>query len=108
MAKRIDKHWKHLPPGSFAGKKITFASTEEVEASADVSSEFMSTIFGLDPGDYSMSDESDILDFMPFDERSSDDVWSRIEQIYGVARADVGSGRLVSIFKAVTARRSTQ
>ena len=107
MAKRKDKRWKIVPPGTFAGRKITFASTDEVEASADVASEFMSSIFELDPGDYAMSDESDILDFMPFGERSTDDVWSRITQRYGVALTDVGSGRLVDIFRAITARRGT-
>lgn len=55
-----------------------------------------------------MSDESDILDFMPSDEWSTDDVWSRIVQQGGVALKDVGSGRLVNIFKAITARHGTQ
>jgi len=107
MAKRDDKRWKIVPPGTFAGKKITIASTDEVEANVDVASEFMSSIFELEPGDYAMSDESDILDFMPFDELSTDEVWSRIKKRYGVALADVGSGRLVDIFKAITARRGT-
>jgi hypothetical protein len=107
MARRIDKRWKPLPPGTFTGKKITFASTAEVEANRDAASEFMSRIFGLDPDDYAISDESDILDFTPFDERSEDDVWARIAHAYGLTQADVGSGRLVRIFKAITARRST-
>ena len=108
MAKRIDKRWKLLPPGTFASKKITFASTEEVEASSGVASEFMSTVFDLDPDDYAISDESDIFDFTPFDERTDDDVWARIERAYGLTKADVGSGRLVRIFKAISDRRSTQ
>ena len=108
MAKRDDKRWMILPPGTSAGKKFTFASTEEAEASTDLASEFMSSIFELDPGDYAMSDESDILDFMPFDERSTDEVWSCIKSQYGVTLADVGSGRLVDIFKAIAARRGTQ
>jgi hypothetical protein len=108
MATRDDKHWKVLPHGTFAGKRITFAATDEVEASPEVASEFMFSIFALDPGDYAMSDESDILDFMPFDERSTNDVWSRITQLYGVTLSDVGSGRLVDVFRAITARRGTQ
>lgn len=108
MARRTDKRWKLLPSVTFAGKKITFASTEEVEASPDVASEFMSTIFDLDPGDYAISDESDILDFTPLDERSEDDVWARIAHAYGLTQADIGSGRLVRIFKAIIARRSMQ
>lgn len=108
MARRIDKRWKVVPAGTFAGKKITFAPTDEVEASAEAAADFMSTIFDLDPGDYAMSDESDLLDFMPFDERSTDSVWALIHRTYGVSQADVGSGRLVSIFKAIAARRGTQ
>jgi hypothetical protein len=108
MTTRDDKRWKIIPLGTFAGKKITFASTDEVEASADVASEFMSSIFELEPGDYVMSDESDILDFMPFDERNMDEVWARITRRYGVTQSDVESGRLVAIFRAITARRRTQ
>jgi hypothetical protein len=108
MAIRDDKRWKNVSPGTFDGKKITFASTDEVDASADVASEFMSSVFELDPGDYAISDESDILDFMHFDERSTDDVWARITSLYAVTLSDVGSGRLVDIFRAITARRGTQ
>lgn len=108
MAPPDDKRWKIVPPGTYSGKTITFASTDEVDASAVFASEFMSSVFELDPGDYAISDESDILDFMPFDERSTDDVWARITSLYGATFSDVGSGRLVDIFRAITARRGTQ
>ncbi len=108
MTRRIDKRWRRVPPGTFAGKKITFASTEELEASRDIASEFMSAIFGLDPGDYAISDESDILDFVPLDERNEEDVWVRIARTYGLTQADLGTRRLVGIFTAIAARRSMQ
>jgi hypothetical protein len=108
MTRRIDKRWRRLAPGALAGRKITFASTEEIEANPDIASEFMSAIFELDPGDYAISDESDILDFVPLDERKEKDVWARIATTYGLTQADVGTGRLVRIFEAIAARRSMQ
>src|SRR5258706_12464056 len=108
MARRTDKRRKIVPPGTFAGKKITFASTEQVDASYDIASEFMSNIFDLDPGDYLISDESSILDFTPFDESDTTDIWSRIESAYGINRADVGSELLVNVFESITQRQRTQ
>jgi hypothetical protein len=108
MARRADKRWKSIPPGTFAGKKITFASTEEVDASYGIASEFMSTIFDLDPGDYLISDESSILDFTPFDESDTTDIWSRIESVYGINRTDVGSELLVNVFESIAKRQRTQ
>jgi len=108
MARRTDKRWKILPPGTFAGKKITFASTEQVDASSDIASEFMSTIFNLDPGDYLISDESSIPDFTPFDEPDIADVWSRIDSAYGINQSDVGSELLVRIFESIVQRQKTQ
>ena len=108
MATRDDKRWKLVPPGSFAGKKIAFASTHEVDGSADLASEFMSSVFAPGPGDYAISDESGILDFMPFDQRSTDEVWARITQRYGLTPSGVGSERLVDLFRAIAGRRGRQ
>jgi len=104
----MNKGWKRVPAGTFDGKTITFASTEVVEAFDQIAAEFIRTIFSFEPGDYAISDESDILDFMSFDERDTSDVWRRIEHNYGLTKADVGSGRLVHIFRAISARRGTQ
>jgi hypothetical protein len=106
--KRMDKGWKRVPAGTSAGKHITFASTEEVEAHDDIAAEFIRRIFAFEPGDYAISDESDILDFMSFDESDTSEVWNRIERAYGLTEVDVGSGRLVNIFRAINGRRGTQ
>jgi hypothetical protein len=107
MVKRMDKSWKRVPAGTFAGD-ITFASTEEVDAHGEIAAEFIRTIFAFEPGDYAISDESDILDFMSFDESDTSDVWSRIERAYGLTQVDVGSGRLLQIVKAISGKRGTQ
>jgi len=108
MVKRIDKGWKRIPPGTYAGTKITIASTDEVDEHGDIAAEFIRTIFDFEPGEYVISDESDILDFMSFDESDTSDVWRRIERAYGITQADVGSGRLLQIFKAISGKRGTQ
>jgi hypothetical protein len=107
MANRIDKRWKRVPPGTFKGK-ITFASTDEVDAQAALAAEFILKIFDFEPGDYAISDESDIMDFMSIFDRDTSKVWRRIERAYGVTQVEVGSGRLVKIFKAIKDRRGTQ
>ena len=108
MVNRMAKGWKRVPAGTFDGKAITFASTEGVEAYDEIAAEFIRTIFDFEPSEYAISDESDILDFMPFDEIDTSDVWRRIESNYGITKVDVGSGRLVRIFKAISDRRGTQ
>ena len=104
----MEKGWKRVPAGTFDGKRITFASTERVEACHEIAAEFMRTIFDFEPGDYAISDESDILDFMSFDEWDIDEVWSRIERNYGISKAGVGSECLVRIFEAIGAKRGTK
>ena len=107
MAKRIDRHWRRVPPGTFSGE-ITFASTDEVEAHADLAAEFILRIFDFEPSDYAISDESDILDFMSIFDRDTSKVWRHIEREYGVTQEEVGSGRLVKIFRAITGKSGRQ
>jgi len=80
----------------------------EIGSSYNIASEFMSTIFDLDPGDYLISDESSILDFTPFDESDTTDIWSRIESAYGINRTDVRSEFLVNVFESIAQRQRTQ
>lgn len=59
----MSKDDKVLTRGPFKGKKITFASTERIEEFKEIASEFMREIFDLLPGEYLISDESDLHDF---------------------------------------------
>ena len=104
----MSKRFKVVPSGRFKGKRITFASTEQVESFDKLVGDFMSEIFDLQPGDYLISDESDVLDFAPMDEADASGVWCRIEEIYGIQFTDVGSGRLVRIFAAIAHRKQLQ
>ena len=94
--------------GRFKGKKITFASTERIEEYAQIASEFMEEIFELLPGDYAISDESDVRDFTEMGSSDTSEVWARINEVYGVPQSDVGSGRFVAIFAAIARRRNIQ
>ena len=90
----------------FKGKTITYASTERIEAFTRLSDEFMERIFDLEPGEYLISDESDLLDFTDFGSSATTEIWKRITEAYGVSLADVRSERFVEIFAAICQRRN--
>ena len=94
--------------GRFKGKKITFASTARVEECAQIASEFMEEIFDLVPGQYAISDESDLRDFTEMGSSDASELWTRIKEVYGVDSSDVASGRLVDIFVAIARHRNPQ
>ena len=104
----MGKRPKVLTAGAFAGKAVTFSSTEQVETYSEIADRFMSAIFDLEPGDYLITDESDLLDFTPMDGSDTSDIWRRVEAAYGVTFSDVNSGRLVRIFEAIANRRRVQ
>jgi hypothetical protein len=108
MPRRPLKRWKVLPPGTFEGKTVTLAETDGIEAYPQLAAEFMFQIFELDPGDYLITDESDLLDFTPFAESSTTEIWARIENDYGIGESDVKSRLLYRIFEAISKRRRTQ
>jgi len=66
----------------------------------------MEQVFDLEPGEYLISDESDLLDFTDFGSSDTTETWKRITAAYGVSLADVGSERLVNIFAVITQRRN--
>ena len=104
----MSKDGKVITRGRFKGKKITFASTERIEEFTQLADEFMDRVFDLEPGEYLITDESDVLDFIEMGSSDTSEIWKRIEGIYGVALADVGSGRLVDVFTEIARRRNLQ
>lgn len=104
----MSKDDKVITRGRFKGKKITFASTERIEEFAKLVDDFMEQVFDFEPGEYLITDESDLLDFTEMGSSDTSEIWKRIEEIYGVALADVGSARLVNIFTEITRRRNLQ
>ena len=94
--------------GRLKGKKVTFADTARIDDLSDIASEFMDSIFDLMPGDYLISDESDIRDFTEFGSGDVSGVWVGIKQTYGIERQDVESGLIVQILLAIALRRNPQ
>ena len=92
--------------GPFKGKKITFAATARIEEFMQIAGDFMEEIFELQPGEYMISDESDVRDFTGMGSSSTSDIWKRIKEVYGVEQSDVGSDRFVNIFTEIARRRN--
>ena len=104
----MSKDDKVISKGPFKGKKITFASTDRIEEFRQIANEFMEEIFDLLPGDYAISDESDLRDFTEMGSPDTTHVWERIRAVYGLEFSDVESGRLVNIFAEIARRRNPQ
>jgi hypothetical protein len=104
----MSRRYKFIPAGTLKGKKITIADTDRVDANREIATEFMSELFDLLPGQYAISDESDLGDFVSFNQDRVRELWNRIEAKYSIAAADVQSERLADIFDAIARRRLLQ
>lgn len=104
----MTKRYKTIPAGYFKGKKITIADTDRVEEHREISGEFMAEIFDLSPGEYLISDESSLRDFVSFDQDRAHELWAQVAARYAVNEAAVGTDRLVDIFDAIARRRLVQ
>ena len=104
----MSKDDKVITRGRFKGKKITYSATDRINEFTHLSSEFMDQVFDLEPGEYLITDESDLLDFIDMAASDASEIWNRITEIYGVSLADVRCGRFVDIFAAITLRRNVQ
>ena len=74
----MSKDIKFIRSGQFKGKTITFASTERIEEFKTIADDFMLDVFELEPGDYVISDESDLRDFVSLVEEDRGDLWTRM------------------------------
>src|ERR1035437_329969 len=104
----MSKDDKRITRGRSARKKITVASTERIEEFGQLASDFMGQVFDFLPGEYLISDESDLLDFTEMGSSDTSGIWIRITEVYGVSLANVESERLVNIFTEITRRRNVQ
>ena len=99
---------KLIRRGPLKGKRVRFAPADRIEDHAALAREFMARVFELEPGDYLLSDESAVSDFTASGEWDAAATWQRIEEIFGVGSAEVGSERLVDLFAAIAERRRVQ
>ena len=94
-----------IPSGPLKGKKIEFAPTTGIDRFFGISKEFMKKIFDFDPGEYLISDESSLHDFMGLDEMELSDIQKRIQDIYEIDVSDLESGNLLDIFTRIYHKR---
>jgi hypothetical protein len=101
----MTKHKRGRLAADSAEKQFVLSSTDSVEVFQEIADRFMLEIFELEPGEYIITDESDIRDFTSFGISDTGPVWRQIAAVYGISREEVGSGRLVKIFRTIAERQ---
>ncbi len=91
-----------------SGRRITFAPTDQVTSFGVLVDDFRSSIFEPEPGEHMITEESDLLDFTPFDSSDAAEIWATINELYGIGRSDAGSERLVAILVVIQKKRGLQ
>ena len=95
-----------IPSGPFKGKRFEIASSTGVEMFADIAEEFMERILGFEPGDYLITDESSLRDFLGLDEEVElADLQQKIREEYEVEVSDLQRGSLLEIFMRIHRRK---
>jgi hypothetical protein len=87
-----------MPSGPFKGKSIELAPTTGIEMFLDIAEDFMRRIFGFEPGEYLLTDESSLYDFTGVDEMHLRNIQQKIQAVYHLDVSDVDSGNLLTIF----------
>ena len=66
----------------------------------------MNKIFGLEPGEYLISDESNLHDFTGLDDVELPDIHKKIQEIYNIDVSDIKSRNLLELFKRIRDNKS--
>jgi len=90
-----------IPNGPFKGKRIEFAPTTGINKLLEISEDFMTKIFGLEPGEYLISDESSLYDFTGLNEKELPEIHNKIQEMYNIDVSDIKSRNLLEIFKRI-------
>jgi hypothetical protein len=96
---------KRVPNRPFKGYRVEMAETTYVSAFDAIAEEFMRVIFGMEPEDYLITDESTLRDFLCIFNRDLTSIYRRIQDEYGIGEADLPSLRLHRIFALIQRRR---
>lgn len=92
--------------GKYKGKKITFASSNRIDELRKVADEFMFEVFEYCAGEYLISDESTLEDFIALESGNVEPIWKCIENCYGIRDKDVSSNKLVDIISEIDNRKN--
>jgi len=104
--RKIKNKSRIIPSGPFKGKKIEFAPSTEIDKFRAISQDFMNKIFGLELGEYLISDESGLYDFTGLDETQLPDIHKKIQELYNIDVSDIKSRNLLEIFKRIRDNKS--
>jgi len=102
QVKKMKNDSQIIPSGPFKGKKLEFAPTTGIEKFRAISENFMNKIFGLEPGEYLISDESSLHDFTGLDDVELPDIHKKIQEVYTIDVSDIKSKNLLEIFKRIS------
>jgi len=91
-----------IPSGPFKGNKIEFAPTTGIKKFRAISEDFMNKVFGLEPGEYLISDESNLYDFSGLDEMQLPDIHKKIQEMFNIDVSEIKSRNLLEIFKRIS------
>jgi hypothetical protein len=102
----MKKDSRIISRGPFKGKRIEFAPTTGINKFLEISEDFMIKIFGIEPGEYLISDESSLYDFTGLDEMELPDIHKKIQEMYNIDVSDIKSRNLLKIFKRISDSKS--
>jgi len=97
--------YKIIQNGPFKGMKIFPPVTKGVDSILHVSVPFMKNIFGLEPNEYMISDESRLSDFTDFGSGDVAPIIRKIRKVYGIDVSDAHRGNLLEIFQILDLHR---
>jgi len=100
--RKMKKDSRIISRGPLKGRRIEFAPTTGVNKLLEISEDFMTKIFGLEPGEYLISDESSLYDFTGFDEMELPDIQKKIQEMYNIDVSDIKSRNLLEIFRRIS------
>ena len=92
--------------GPLKGKNVELAPAGGIELFRDIADRFMSRVFDLEPGDYLITDESSLTDFVGMDDVELADLGLKVKELYGLDVSDVDGGNLLQIFVRIAATDS--
>jgi hypothetical protein len=102
----MKKNIRIIRRGPLKGKKIELAPTTGIEAFVDIYEEFIERVFGFQPGEYLITDESSLHDFIGMEDFTLSDIHRTVQEVYGVDISDIKNGNLLEIFRRIQGRKS--
>lgn len=103
-AKRTSAGGRVLRKEPFKGKRVELASTTGIQKFDNVAEDFMRNIFALEAGEYLITDQSSLHDFVGVDDMEFVDILARVRDVYRLDVADLPSGNLLEILKRLDER----